>query len=120
MLALKEVYRPVTVREGDKILTLPAIQAVPIPAFRPSPAPSPARRGMGAASSACRSNEKPVHRRLADDVSQNCSPLRGLHPQITEHNLDLAFNSLDAQREACEAYIKSQAHEGWAAGPLKV
>jgi site-specific DNA recombinase len=31
----------------------------------------------------------------------------------SEHNLDLAFNSLDAQREACEAYIKSQAHEGW-------
>ena len=26
---------------------------------------------------------------------------------------ELAFNSLDAQREACEAYIKSQAHEGW-------
>ncbi len=31
----------------------------------------------------------------------------------TEHNLDLEFNSLQAQREACEAYIKSQAHEGW-------
>ncbi len=31
----------------------------------------------------------------------------------TEHNLDLEFNSLDAQREACEAYIKSQAREGW-------
>jgi hypothetical protein len=31
----------------------------------------------------------------------------------TEHNLDLAFTSLDAQREACEAYIKSQAGEGW-------
>jgi len=31
----------------------------------------------------------------------------------TEHNLDLEFNSLDAQRGACEAYIKSQAHEGW-------
>src|SRR5437764_6539564 len=31
----------------------------------------------------------------------------------TEYNLDLQFNSLDAQREACEAYIKSQAHEGW-------
>ena len=27
----------------------------------------------------------------------------------TEHNLE--FNSLDAQREACEAYIKSQAHQ---------
>jgi site-specific DNA recombinase len=31
----------------------------------------------------------------------------------TEHGLDLEFNSLDAQREACEAYIKSQASEGW-------
>src|ERR1700694_4582407 len=31
----------------------------------------------------------------------------------TEHNLDLTFNSLDAQREACEACIKSQAQEGW-------
>jgi site-specific DNA recombinase len=31
----------------------------------------------------------------------------------TEHNLDLEFNSLDAQREACDAYVKSQAHEGW-------
>jgi Resolvase, N terminal domain len=31
----------------------------------------------------------------------------------TAHNLDLEFNSLDAQREACEAYIKSQPHEGW-------
>jgi Uncharacterised protein family (UPF0182) len=31
----------------------------------------------------------------------------------SEHNLDLAFSSLNAQREACEAYIMSQAHEGW-------
>jgi site-specific DNA recombinase len=31
----------------------------------------------------------------------------------TDHNLDLAFTSLDAQREACEAYIRSQAGEGW-------
>src|SRR6202158_852651 len=37
----------------------------------------------------------------------------------TEHNLDLEFNSLDAQREACEAYIKSQAHEGWRLIPDK-
>src|SRR3954464_16071304 len=35
----------------------------------------------------------------------------------TEHNLDLEFNSLDAQREACEAYIKSQVHEGWVLVP---
>ena len=31
----------------------------------------------------------------------------------TEEGLEQDFNSLDAQREACEAYIKSQAHEGW-------
>lgn len=31
----------------------------------------------------------------------------------SEEGLDQAFNSLDAQREACEAYIKSQQHEGW-------
>jgi DNA invertase Pin-like site-specific DNA recombinase len=31
----------------------------------------------------------------------------------SEEGLEQAFNSLDAQREACEAYIKSQAHEGW-------
>ena len=31
----------------------------------------------------------------------------------TEHGLDLEFNSLDAQREACEAYIKSQSFQGW-------
>jgi site-specific DNA recombinase len=30
----------------------------------------------------------------------------------TEQGLEQDFNSLDAQREACEAYIKSQAHEG--------
>jgi site-specific DNA recombinase len=33
----------------------------------------------------------------------------------TEHGIELEFNSLHAQREACEAYIKSQAHEGWRA-----
>ncbi len=31
----------------------------------------------------------------------------------TEHGLDQEFNSLHAQREACEAYIKSQASQGW-------
>ena len=30
-----------------------------------------------------------------------------------EHGLDQAFNSLQAQREACEAYVASQKHEGW-------
>jgi len=31
----------------------------------------------------------------------------------SEEGLEQAFNSLHAQREACEAYVKSQAHEGW-------
>ncbi|WP_363224856.1 recombinase family protein, partial [Sneathiella sp.] len=30
----------------------------------------------------------------------------------SEEGLDQSFNSLDAQHEACEAYIKSQASEG--------
>src|SRR6266705_2622526 len=33
----------------------------------------------------------------------------------TEHGLELEFNSLDAQRDACEAYIKSQASQRWKA-----
>jgi len=35
----------------------------------------------------------------------------------SDEGLDQAFNSLDAQREACEAYITSQKHEGWKALP---
>ena len=31
----------------------------------------------------------------------------------TEDGLEQEFNTLDAQREACEAYITSQRSEGW-------
>ena len=31
----------------------------------------------------------------------------------TDEGLEQSFNSLDAQREACEAFIASQKHEGW-------
>jgi hypothetical protein len=31
----------------------------------------------------------------------------------TEYGLDQEFNSLDAQHEAAEAYVRSQAHDGW-------
>ena len=31
----------------------------------------------------------------------------------SEEGLEQSFNSLEAQREACEAYIPSQRHEGW-------
>lgn len=35
----------------------------------------------------------------------------------TEEGLDQAYNSLDAQREACQAYVLSQTGEGWTALP---
>ena len=48
------------------------------------------------------------------------SPLKSVRCAIytrksSEEGLEQDFNSLDAQREACEAYIKSQKHEGWEA-----
>ena len=35
----------------------------------------------------------------------------------TDEGLDKAFNSLDAQREACAAFVLSQKHEGWTVLP---
>ena len=48
------------------------------------------------------------------------APVRRLRCAIytrksSEEGLDMEFNSLDAQREACEAYIASQKAEGWVA-----
>ena len=37
----------------------------------------------------------------------------------TEHGLEQEFNSLDNQREAAEAYVKSQSHEGWRCLPAR-
>lgn len=48
--------------------------------------------------------QKPIVRKLRCAVYTRKS---------TEEGLDMAFNSLDAQREACEAYIASQRQEGW-------
>lgn len=36
----------------------------------------------------------------------------------SEEGLEQEFNSLDAQREACEAYALSQRHEGWSVLPV--
>lgn len=35
----------------------------------------------------------------------------------SEEGLELEYNSLDAQRDACESYIASQRHEGWVLMP---
>src|SRR3954469_4858457 len=37
--------------------------------------------------------------------------------KLTDEGLDMDFNSLDAQRESCEAYITSQKAEGWIHAP---
>jgi DNA invertase Pin-like site-specific DNA recombinase len=48
--------------------------------------------------------KKPVARKLRCAVYTRKS---------TEEGLDQEFNSLDAQRESCEAYVASQKAEGW-------
>src|SRR5207253_1919104 len=60
------------------------------------------------------------HRRTGPAMAGNTiNPIRcAIYTRkSTEHGLELEFNSLDAQREACEAYIKSQASQGWRALP---
>jgi DNA invertase Pin-like site-specific DNA recombinase len=54
---------------------------------------------------------------------QNSSPARArlrcaiYTRKSSEEGLEQEFNSLDAQREACEAYVTSQKHEGWTVLP---
>jgi DNA invertase Pin-like site-specific DNA recombinase len=61
-----------------------------------------------------------------DDVAGREAPTAGGVPSVvrklrcavytrksSEEGLEMEFNSLDAQREACEAYIASQRAEGW-------
>jgi len=50
--------------------------------------------------------------------AMNKGPSKPVHCAIytrvsTDHGLDQDFNSLDAQHEAAQAYIRSQAHAGW-------
>ena len=51
-------------------------------------------------------------------ASKSPAPVRKIRCAIytrksSEEGLDMEFNSLDAQREACAAYIASQRAEGW-------
>lgn len=50
-----------------------------------------------------------------DELSKSKSAVRSAiyTRKSTSEGLDSDFNTLDAQREACEAYIASQKHEGW-------
>ena len=82
---------------------------------------SPGRRGPARASS--------------DYSADTNSPAEGIRPmgssayrqpvircaiytrKSSDEGLEQEFNSLDAQREACEAYVLSQKHEGWVCLP---
>jgi Site-specific recombinases, DNA invertase Pin homologs len=51
-------------------------------------------------------------------MSSTTAPMRRLRCAVytrksSEEGLDMEFNSLDAQRESCEAYVASQRAEGW-------
>ena len=53
---------------------------------------------------------KPVREAESRKPSSRCA----IYTRVsTENGLEQEFNSLDNQREASEAYIRSQAHEGW-------
>jgi site-specific DNA recombinase len=82
--------------------------------------PSPSRKeDAGSPTLPSRRDPSPVRNGIPAPVNGSVKLARcaTYTRKSTEHNLDLAFTSLDAQREACAAYIKSQAHEGWRAIP---
>src|SRR6478736_6498659 len=91
---------------------------------RKSPKRSPVPIGRALASSVLRGQS---HRTRAMEATMAKSakasrPPTGMRCAIytrksSEEGLEQAFNSLDAQREACAAFILSQKHEGWTVRP---
>src|SRR5215218_526257 len=62
--------------------------------------------------------QEPTGRKMTKRPAQSLSGIRKIRCAVytrksSEEGLDMDFNSLDAQREACEAYIASQKAEGW-------
>src|ERR1700736_4193377 len=87
---------------------------------------SPARRGRGRSSSGVNNPDRQTagHRQLRFRSTRGWrgTMLRGdpsrkrcaiYTRKSSEEGLEQEFNSLQAQSEACEAYIRSQRHEGW-------
>jgi DNA invertase Pin-like site-specific DNA recombinase len=62
---------------------------------------------------ACRASRVGRRPRISSAVGGFAAPSTPANPRRKDSNR----NSLDAQREACEAYIKSQRHEGWSVQP---
>src|ERR1700674_5013048 len=81
------------------------------------PARSPEQNGTDTPSSVSHQGVSNLARRklpMADRRVLRCAIYTR---KSTEYRLDQEFNSLAAQREAAEAYIKSQAHDGWRTSP---
>jgi Protein of unknown function (DUF2924) len=68
----------------------------------PLPARSPALAGQVPPSSEQRRKES------KSDPGGTLTSMRDLYPQIPEEGLDQSFDSLHAQREACEAYTRTR------------
>src|SRR6516165_8260006 len=88
-----------------------------------SPQRSPARTGRGRAFLDCRPRPfRTGGHTMAEPEKATRKPGRKARCAIytrksTDEGLEQAFNSLDAQREACAAFILSQKHEGWTVLP---
>src|SRR5438034_10699739 len=82
--------------------------ARPSPAYPKSPRRLPAPGGTDHGSSDCGRIRSPPM--AGEPKLLRCAIYTR---KSTDHGLEQEFNSLDAQREACEAYIKSQASQGW-------
>src|ERR1044071_5893878 len=97
--------------------------ARPTSHYRPLPRPSPARSGMAIRFLASSARPADLGRATRTSVAM----VERANPKVfrcaiytrksSEEGLEQDFNSLQAQREACEAYIASQKHEGWKALP---
>ena len=57
------------------------------------------------------------HNRSAAPARPGSVPCAIYTRKSSDEGLEQEFNSLDAQREACEAFIRSQKHEGWVCLP---
>src|SRR5688500_2292216 len=98
-----ELERPPLLRPGPKGSPISQAPKTAVGPFACSP-----RCGGGLMRSS--SSKQPPLKRLRCAIYTRVS---------TEHGLEQEFNSLDNQREAAEAYIKSQAHEGWRLLPAR-
>src|ERR1700730_704992 len=122
-----------TVRSGDmapgrhrNLTSVPTASSGAASATTPSPwshgrSPAPAGRARGSSASGGGSSwtlpqarERAMAR--ADHARAGLTVRCAIYTRkSSDKGLEQEFNSLDAQREACEAYIVSQRHAGWIA-----